>query len=71
MSDTIETVNPAIWVYKLQVLVAKDFNISIEWDPLDPDLDYWTFLGNEKRKEFILSSLYNAFETLGIAPNDT
>ena len=71
MSDIIETVDPANWVCRLQINVTKKFNISIKWDPLDPDLDYWTSLGDEGRKEFILSGLYKAFETLGITTNDT
>ena len=47
MSDIIETVDPANWVCKLQINVTKKFNISIKWYPLDPDLDYWTSLGDE------------------------
>jgi hypothetical protein len=71
MSDTINVLDPANWVCKLQILATKDLNISIKWDPLDPDLDYWNCLGDEGRKEFILTGLYKAFETLGITTNDT
>lgn len=36
--------------------------IHIEWDETDPDLQWWTDLGPENQKAFIIDSLYSAVE---------
>lgn len=34
--------------------------INIDWDNTDPDLQWWTDLGPEEQKAFIIDSLYEA-----------
>jgi hypothetical protein len=34
--------------------------IHIEWDETDPDLEYWTSLGEEGQKTFMIDALHNA-----------
>jgi hypothetical protein len=34
--------------------------IRINWDDADPDLEYWTNLGEEGQKSFIIEALTNA-----------
>ena len=34
--------------------------IHIEWDELDPDLQWWTDLGEEGQKSFMIDALYEA-----------
>lgn len=36
--------------------------IHINWDETDPDLKYWTELGEEKQKSFMIDALYRAME---------
>jgi hypothetical protein len=36
--------------------------IHIDWDETDPDLQWWTDLGPENQKTFIIDSLYSAVE---------
>lgn len=36
--------------------------IYIEWDETDPDLQWWTELGPENQKTFMIDSLYAALE---------
>jgi hypothetical protein len=36
--------------------------IQIEWDETDPDLQWWTDLGNEGQTKFITDALWNALE---------
>ena len=52
------------WVNKLQVVVIDEEDggctIRIEWDNEDPDLEYWTNLGEQGQKSFIIDALTNA-----------
>ena len=52
------------WVNKLQVTVIDEEDegcvIRINWDDADPDLEYWTNLGEEGQKSFIIEALTNA-----------
>ena len=54
------------WVEKLQVTVIDEEDggciIRIEWDDEDPDLEYWTNLGEEGQKSFIIEALTNALD---------
>jgi hypothetical protein len=54
------------WVEKLEVEVIDeedgDYVIRINWDDADPDLEYWTNLGEEGQKSFIIESLTNALD---------
>jgi len=34
--------------------------IHIEWDENDPDLQWWTDLGEEGQKSFMIDALYEA-----------
>lgn len=36
--------------------------IQIEWDETDADLQWWTNLGEEKQKQFIMDALTAAIE---------
>ena len=36
--------------------------LHIDWDETDPDLQWWTDLGPENQKTFIIDSLYSAVE---------
>jgi hypothetical protein len=52
------------WIEKLKIECIEEDNgtmtIHINWDETDPDLEYWTSLGEEGQKTFILDSLHNA-----------
>lgn len=52
------------WIEKLKIECIEEDNgtmtIHINWDETDPDLEYWTALGEEGQKTFILDSLHNA-----------
>jgi len=50
---------------KLDYLEEKDGSgtIHIEWDETDPDLKWWTNLGETGQKSFILDSLQRALCT--------
>ena len=54
------------WVEKLKVEVIDEedggYVIRINWDDADPDLEYWTNLGEEGQKSFIIESLTNALD---------
>ena len=54
------------WVEKLKVEVIDEEDggciIHINWDDTDPDLEYWTNLGEEGQKSFIIESLTNALD---------
>jgi len=59
--------HPNSWVNKLKLdyLEEKDGSgtIHIEWDETDPDLKWWTNLGETGQKSFILDSLQRALCT--------
>ena len=52
------------WIEKLKVncIEEKDgsMTIQIDWDDKDPDLEYWTSLGEEGQKTFMIDALYKA-----------
>ena len=52
------------WIEKLKVncIEEKDgsMTIQIDWDEKDPDLKYWTSLGEEGQKTFMIDALYKA-----------
>jgi hypothetical protein len=54
------------WVEKLEVEVIDEedggCSIRIRWDNKDPELQYWTNLGEEGQKSFIIESLTNALD---------
>lgn len=63
------------WVGKLKFIFSEEEDgsglITIEWDQNDPDLDYWTSLGEERQQQFIMNGIFKSFETLGITTDDT
>ena len=54
------------WVEKLKLECIDEptggMTIEIEWDETDPDLQWWTSLGPERQKVFVIDSLYAALE---------
>ena len=54
------------WVNKLQVTIIDEEDggctIRIDWDEEDPNLEYWTNLGEEGQKSFIIDALTNAID---------
>ena len=54
------------WVDKLQVeCIDEDdgsMTIQIDWDESDPDLQWWTQLGEEGQKTFVIDALWDALE---------
>ena len=54
------------WVSKLQIECTDEedgsMTIQIEWDETDPDLQYWTSLGSENQKQFIIDTLTTAID---------
>jgi hypothetical protein len=46
-------------------------SLTIEWDPDDPDLDYWTSLGEEGQQKFIMDGIFKSCANLGITTDDT
>jgi hypothetical protein len=71
-NDIPESIN---WVSKLKLTFTEEEDGSalttIEWDPDDPDLDYWTSLGEEGQQKFIMDGIFKACENLGITTDDT
>jgi hypothetical protein len=63
------------WVGKLKFTFSEEEDgsglITIEWDHLDPDLDYWTSLGEEGQQKFIMDGLFKSCADLGITTDDT
>lgn len=51
-------------IEKLQINFIEEEDgsgtIHIEWDDADPDLQWWTDLGEESQKSFILNGLQQA-----------
>jgi hypothetical protein len=71
-NDIPESIN---WVNKLKLTFTEEEDGSalttIEWDPDDPDLDYWTSLGEEGQQKFIMDGIFKTCENLGITIDDT
>ena len=55
------------WIEKLKIECIEEndgtMTIHINWDETDPDLEYWTFLGEEGQKTFILDALHNVLDS--------
>jgi hypothetical protein len=53
-------------IFKLDVNFIEEEDssgtIQIEWDETDADLQWWTNLGEEKQKQFIMDALTAAIE---------
>lgn len=53
-------------IFKLQCTFIEEEDgsgtIRIEWDETDADLQWWTNLGEEKQKQFIMDALTAAIE---------
>lgn len=53
-------------VFKLDIKFIEEQDgsgtINIEWDETDADLQWWTNLGEEKQKKFIIDALTAAIE---------
>jgi hypothetical protein len=47
---------------KIECIDEEDgsMTIHIEWDETDPDLQWWTDLGEEGQKSFMIDALYEA-----------
>ena len=56
----------AEWVKKLQIeCIDEDdgsMTIQIDWDETDPDLQWWTQLGEEGQETLIIDALWAALE---------
>jgi hypothetical protein len=56
----------AEWVKKLQIEVIDEDDgsatIQIDWDENDPDLQWWTQLGEEGQTTFVIDALWAALE---------
>lgn len=54
------------WIDKLTVECIEEedgsLTIHINWDETDPDLKYWTDLGEEGQKSFMIDALTKATE---------
>jgi hypothetical protein len=53
-------------IFKLDVNFIEEEDgsgtIQIEWDETDADLQWWTNLGEEKQKQFLMDALTAAIE---------
>jgi hypothetical protein len=52
------------WIEKLKIECIDEpdetMTIHIEWDETDPELEYWTSLGQDGQETFIVNALNNA-----------
>ena len=75
MTESCNVTESTDWVGKLKFTFSEEEDgsglITIEWDPEDPDLDYWTSLGKEGQQKFIMDGLFKSFENLGLTTDDT
>lgn len=75
MTEHNDATESTDWVSKLKFTFSEEEDgsglITIEWDPEDPDLDYWTSLGEEEQQKFIMDGIFKSCETLGITSDDT
>ena len=75
MTELCDIPESTDWVGKLNITFTEEEDgsglISIEWDPTDPDLDYWTSLGEEKQQEFMMNCIIKACENFSITTDDT
>ena len=75
MTEHNDVTESTDWVGKLKFTFSEEEDgsgrITSEWDPTDPDLDYWTSLGEKGQQKFIMDGLFKSFEALGITTDDT
>jgi len=75
MTELFDIPESTDWVGKLKFIFSEEEDgsglMTIEWDQNDPDLDYWTSLGEERQQQFIMNGIFKSFETLGITTDDT
>ena len=75
MTELFDIPESTDWVNKLKFIFSEEEDgsglITIEWDQNDPDLDYWTSLGEERQQQFIMDGIFKSFETLSITTDDT
>jgi hypothetical protein len=75
MTEPCDVTESTDWVGKLKFTFSEKEDgsglITIEWDQNDPDLDYWTSLGEERQQKFIMDGLFKSCEALGITTDDT
>lgn len=75
MTEHNDATESTDWVGKLKFTFSEEEDgsglITIEWDPEDPDLDYWTSLGEEGQQKFIMDGLFKSCKNLGITTDDT
>jgi hypothetical protein len=52
------------WIEKLKIECIDEpdetMSIHVEWDETDPELEYWTSLGQDGQETFIVNALNNA-----------
>jgi len=55
------------WIEKLNLECIEEedgsMTIHINWDETDPDMEYWTSLGEEGQKTFMLDALHNSLQS--------
>jgi hypothetical protein len=65
---TAKAFNDPSWICKLNLECIEEedgtMTIHIEWDEKDPDLQYWTNLGQKGQENFILTALRSACESV-------
>jgi hypothetical protein len=75
MTEHNDATESTDWVGKLKFTFSEEEDgsgrITSEWDQNDPDLDYWTSLGEEGQQKFIMDGLLKSCEALGITTDDT
>ena len=75
MTEPCDVPESIDWVGKLKFTFSEEEDgsglITIEWDHLDPDLDYWTSLGEEGQQKFIMDGIFKSCADLGITTYDT
>jgi hypothetical protein len=55
------------WIEKLKIECLDEpdgtMTITVTWDETDPEMEYWTSLGEEGQKAFMLDALHNALDS--------
>ncbi len=55
------------WIEKLKIECLDEddgtMTINVTWDETDPEMDYWTSLGEEGQKDFMLDALHNVLDS--------
>lgn len=75
MTEHNDATESTDWVGKLKFIYTEEKDesalLTIEWDQNDPDLDYWTSLGEERQQKFIMDGIFKSCADLGITIDDT